>query len=67
MSSPTQHRALHIAEVFRHICDVADNSTLAILARTCRAFQGPALQALWRFPARYWSPSEMFPSRRLDC
>ncbi len=48
MSSPVQHRALHIAEVLRHICGVADNRTLAILARTCRAFQEPAIQTLWR-------------------
>ncbi|RPD62558.1 hypothetical protein L226DRAFT_610917 [Lentinus tigrinus ALCF2SS1-7] len=64
MSSTIQHRTLHIAEIFRHICDVADNMTLAILARTCKAFQEPSLQALWRILPDFVPLVKCFPH---DC
>ncbi|KAI0754857.1 hypothetical protein C8Q80DRAFT_394216 [Daedaleopsis nitida] len=60
-----QHRALHIVEIVRHVCQVADQNTLAVLARTCKLFYETALQTLWTgipdlvplikcFPADAW-------------
>ncbi|KAJ7798046.1 hypothetical protein B0H14DRAFT_3546254 [Mycena olivaceomarginata] len=40
------HRGLLIPEVGERICGVAEFSTLAALARTCQAFQQPALAVL---------------------
>ena len=48
MEISTQHRALYIGEVYRNICRVANDSTLAVLARTCKYFHEPAVQMLWR-------------------
>ncbi len=62
MSSSIQHRTLHIAEVFRNICDDADHKTLAILARTCRAFQEPALQVLWSILSDFGPLVKCFPA-----
>ncbi|KAJ7466931.1 hypothetical protein FB451DRAFT_1040470 [Mycena latifolia] len=42
------HRGLCIPEVVELICGVAEFPTLAALARTCQAFQPPALSVLWR-------------------
>ena len=39
-------RTLFIAEVFRHVCLLADTSTLARLARCCRPFRESALRTL---------------------
>ena len=48
MEISIQHRALYIGEVYRNICRVANDSTLAVLARTCKYFHEPAVQMLWR-------------------
>ncbi|KAJ7165695.1 hypothetical protein C8R43DRAFT_1165272 [Mycena crocata] len=43
------HRALRILEIIELIClDVRRRPTYASLARTCRDFQDPALNLLWR-------------------
>ncbi|KAG0693303.1 hypothetical protein DFH29DRAFT_964674 [Suillus ampliporus] len=42
------HRALHIPEILHLISGHTDGASLPALALTCRAFQGPALDALWR-------------------
>ncbi|KAG1751495.1 uncharacterized protein EDB91DRAFT_1105765 [Suillus paluster] len=42
------HRALYIAEILHLISCHTDNGSLTSLALTCRAFEGPALDALWR-------------------
>ena len=42
------YRALSIFEIFTRICEFADQRTLAVLARTCKYFLGPATQELWR-------------------
>ena len=61
-----QLQALHIAEIASDICKHSSNTTLATLARTCKAFKDPALQELWRvlpnpiplvqcFPPHVWT------------
>ncbi|KIJ61285.1 hypothetical protein HYDPIDRAFT_137858 [Hydnomerulius pinastri MD-312] len=42
------HDVLCITELLDVICQFATRSTLAKLARTCRAFEEPALDALWK-------------------
>ncbi|EDR12990.1 uncharacterized protein LACBIDRAFT_323876 [Laccaria bicolor S238N-H82] len=52
------HRCLLVPELFSLVCEVLRpdyktrpiqrSATLASLARTCRAFEGPALDVLWR-------------------
>ncbi|KAJ7090871.1 hypothetical protein B0H15DRAFT_248038 [Mycena belliarum] len=42
------HRGLGIPEVVELICGMAEFPTLAAFARTCQAFQPPALSVLWR-------------------
>jgi hypothetical protein len=55
------HRTLQIPEIFASICREIPplsrgrlhretSATLAALARTCKAFSGPALNILWRHP-----------------
>jgi hypothetical protein len=41
------HQALLIDEILRHMVAFSDNAELAVLARTCRIFQDPALDRLW--------------------
>ncbi|KAH7889099.1 hypothetical protein F5I97DRAFT_1925674 [Phlebopus sp. FC_14] len=41
------HKALHITEILHAVCGFAAQDSLAKLARTCRAFEEPALDALW--------------------
>lgn len=48
MNTSTPHGALCIAEIYRNVCVVADDATLAVLARTCKYFHEPAVQMLWR-------------------
>ena len=62
MASSIQHRALYINEVLKHICHVADNSTLATVARTCKVFQEPALEALWCHLPDFTPLVRCFPS-----
>jgi hypothetical protein len=42
------HKALRIAEILDQISCHTDLGTLPSLASTCRTFEGPALDALWR-------------------
>ncbi|KAF9218794.1 hypothetical protein BS17DRAFT_479918 [Gyrodon lividus] len=42
------HEALCITEIFDIVCQFATRSTLANLARTCRALEEPSLDELWR-------------------
>ena len=42
------HAALQITEISEVIYKFLDRPTLARLARTCRAFEEPALDALWK-------------------
>ncbi|KAF8550850.1 hypothetical protein OG21DRAFT_1499526 [Imleria badia] len=42
------HAALQITEISEVVCNLLDQPTLARLARTCRAFEDPALDALWK-------------------
>ncbi|EAU85779.1 hypothetical protein CC1G_04996 [Coprinopsis cinerea okayama7 len=45
------HQCLSVTEIFTHICAILSTQgargDLASLARTCRAFHGPATEALW--------------------
>jgi hypothetical protein len=41
------HRALSIEEIVAHIANGADTQSKWALARTCRAFTEPALDAVW--------------------
>lgn len=41
------HRALYIVELVHQIASHTDTASLPGLASTCRAFQDPALDALW--------------------
>jgi hypothetical protein len=46
------HQALRIAEIMDQISWHTDRSSSPSLALTCRTFEGPALDALWRnFPS----------------
>ncbi|KAF8554790.1 hypothetical protein OG21DRAFT_1508570 [Imleria badia] len=42
------HAALQITKISEVVCEFLDRPTLARLARTCRAFEEPALDALWK-------------------
>ncbi|KAF8428489.1 hypothetical protein L210DRAFT_3419307 [Boletus edulis BED1] len=42
------HRALEIQEILLNIFEWERRDTLASLARTCHAFEEPALDLLWR-------------------
>ncbi|KAF8547386.1 hypothetical protein OG21DRAFT_1424933 [Imleria badia] len=42
------HAALQLTEISEVVCKFLDRPTLARLARTCRAFEEPALDALWK-------------------
>ncbi|KAI0712339.1 hypothetical protein C8Q76DRAFT_676855 [Earliella scabrosa] len=58
-------QALCIAEIVRNICEYTDERTLAVLARTCKAYQEPAIQSLWRIlpnlsPLVYCLPSTVW-------
>ena len=69
------HRCLLVPELFSLVCEVLTHdyemrlsqpsATLAPLARTCRAFEGPALDVLWRKieglpPLLCTMPSDLF-------
>ncbi|KAK6996956.1 hypothetical protein R3P38DRAFT_3068816 [Favolaschia claudopus] len=56
------HRGLHILEVVELICAAADPSTLAALARTCRALQSPALTVLWETQSELTNLLSCLPS-----
>ncbi|KAH7890975.1 hypothetical protein F5I97DRAFT_115675 [Phlebopus sp. FC_14] len=59
------HRCLRLEELLLRIFGILDKNTLTVLARTCRAFTGPALDVLYRsitigalvkcLPAEVWS------------
>jgi hypothetical protein len=42
------HRCLMIPEICLQICEILPRNTLAAMARSCRAFEEPALSILWR-------------------
>lgn len=42
------HPALQLTEISEVVCQFLDRPSLAWLARTCRAFEEPALDALWK-------------------
>ncbi|KAF8549667.1 hypothetical protein OG21DRAFT_1514956 [Imleria badia] len=42
------HGALRLIEISEVVCEFLDRRTLARLARTSRAFEEPALDALWK-------------------
>ncbi|KAG8214266.1 hypothetical protein J3R82DRAFT_11079 [Butyriboletus roseoflavus] len=42
------HDVLLISEICREICGALDQSSLPVIARTCRALHDPALDELWR-------------------
>lgn len=70
------HQCLLVPEILGLVCEVIREdcimgllnqrlATLAALARTCRAFEGPALDFLWRDisglrPLRCIMPSDLF-------
>ena len=70
------HRCLLVPELFQFVCeglthDDKRSATLASLARTCRAFEGPALDALWRNieglrPLLSTMPSDLFEMKPKD-
>lgn len=41
------HRALFISEIANFICEPLDETTLAALARSCKALHEPAVHSLW--------------------
>ncbi|KAF8554788.1 hypothetical protein OG21DRAFT_1508568 [Imleria badia] len=47
-TSVEMHAVLQLTEITEVMCEFLDRPTLARLARTCRAFQEPALDALWK-------------------
>ncbi|EDR12542.1 uncharacterized protein LACBIDRAFT_323858 [Laccaria bicolor S238N-H82] len=75
------HRCLLVPELFSLVCDVLRHdckmrlrqrsATLASLALTCRAFEGPALDVLWREidglrPLLCTMPSDLFEMKAKD-
>ncbi|EDR02354.1 uncharacterized protein LACBIDRAFT_332416 [Laccaria bicolor S238N-H82] len=76
------HRCLLVPELFGLVCEVITDdwtftpparrsATLASLARTCRAFEGPALDVLWREieglrPLLCTMPSDLFEIQAKD-
>ena len=77
------HRCLLVPELFRLVCEVLTHGyktrpssvqwlvTLASLARTCRAFEGPALDVLWHDieglrPLLCTMPSDLFEMKAKD-
>ena len=70
------HRCLLVPELFTLVCeglthDYERSVTLASLARTCRAFEGPALDILWRnieglHPILCTMPSDLFEMKAKD-
>ena len=75
------HRCLLVPELFGLVCGVLmhdyktgpiqRSATLASLARTCRAFEGPALDVLWREieglrPLLCTMPSDLFEMKAKD-
>ena len=76
------HRCLLIPELFGSVCEFLRHdykmwrplqwsATLASLARTCRAFEGPALGVLWRDieglrPLLCTMPSDLFELKAKD-
>ena len=41
------HEVFSLVDTFRRICELAEEPTRAALARTCKTFHEPAIQALW--------------------
>ena len=75
------HRCLLVPELFSLVCELLTHdyemrpsqrsATLASLARTCRAFEGPALDVLWREveelrPLLCTMPSDLFEMKAKD-
>jgi len=67
------HQCLLVHELFGLVCEVLTQrrTTLASLARTCRAFEGPALDVLWRNieglrPLLCTMPSDLFEMKAKD-
>ena len=75
------HRCLLVPELFSLVCEVLmydyemrlrqRSATLASLACTCRAFEGPALDTLWREiqglrPILCTMPSDLFEMKSKD-
>ena len=76
------HQCLLVPEIFGLVCEVLvddynsrppvqRSATLASLARTCRAFEGPALDVLWREieglrPLLCTMPSDLFEMKAKD-
>lgn len=48
LASVSMHAALQLTEISEVVCEFLDLPTLAHLACTCRAFEVPALDALWK-------------------
>ena len=76
------HRCLLVPELFSLVCEALRHdrcdmrlrrrlATLASLARTCHAFEGPALDVLWREieglrPLLCTMPSDLFEMKAKD-
>jgi hypothetical protein len=65
------HPALRILEVIDAISSHVGNESLPALASTCRAFESPALNVLWRKlesvePIVKCLPSELFGTNRTN-
>ena len=77
------HECLRVPELFGLVCEALQQDwalshqrysrspTLAVLARTCRDFEGPALDVLWREvsglrPLLCTMPSDLFEMKKKD-
>ncbi|KAF8550846.1 hypothetical protein OG21DRAFT_1419041 [Imleria badia] len=53
--------ALRLTEISAVVCEFLDRSSLACFARTCLAFEEPALDALWKVVDGLEPLARLFP------